>query len=288
MKTRTYMDVRFDVTDLSKDERSALALEVSVQAEASDFVGDDGHGWVGHRGVDAPELEWNEVEVEDEPPFYSWHGWESGEDIDPPEPGKRWLTITEDDEEIAVIVHRMSPRLNNAKLMTDKIVIADHIVKALNTATVTHALNEDGEPSQDTPTTGAIQRTPETGYVLTVCLNGIPEGRDYITAGDKDDETIDAAGEAICRYEEEPEKIVTLLLSRKDQDYRAGQDPQTILTAEGAAAILFGYQFDEPGFDPVSAQFISGADVCAALYTHFNLSDGDLLAIAKARRERKQ
>lgn len=56
------MDVRFDVTDLSEEERGALAGEVVVQAEASDYVGRDEHGWIGHRGVETPEVEWNEVE----------------------------------------------------------------------------------------------------------------------------------------------------------------------------------------------------------------------------------
>lgn len=37
---------------------------------------------------------------------YSWHGWDSGEDVDPPEPDKQWITITEDGEEYAVIVLR--------------------------------------------------------------------------------------------------------------------------------------------------------------------------------------
>jgi hypothetical protein len=37
---------------------------------------------------------------------YSWHGWDSGDDVDPPEPGKQWLTITEDGEEYAIIVLR--------------------------------------------------------------------------------------------------------------------------------------------------------------------------------------
>ena len=37
---------------------------------------------------------------------YSWYGWDSGEDLAPPEPGKQWLTITEDGEEHAIIVLR--------------------------------------------------------------------------------------------------------------------------------------------------------------------------------------
>jgi hypothetical protein len=123
------MDVRFDVTDLSEDERGALALEVAVQAEESDFVGDDGHGWTGHRGVEAPEIEWNEVETDE--PVYSWTGWEDGEDVTPPEPGKQWLTITEDGEEMAVIVHRHTGR-DDGTQMANKIRRAQRIVEALN------------------------------------------------------------------------------------------------------------------------------------------------------------
>ena len=58
-------------------------------------------------------------------------------------------------------------------------------------------------------------------YVLTVCLDGVPDSRDF----DAIEETIEATGEAICRHEEEPTKIVTLLLSERSQDYRAGQEP---------------------------------------------------------------
>lgn len=54
MTTRTYMDVRFDVTDLSDAERAGLAMEVVVQGESSDD----------HPTVEVGEIEWNEVEVE--------------------------------------------------------------------------------------------------------------------------------------------------------------------------------------------------------------------------------
>ena len=133
MKIRTYMDVRFDVTDLDDNERGALAMEVSVQAEASDFIGDDDHGWVGHRGVEV-EIEWNDVEVDE--PVYQWLGWDEGEEIDPPEPGKRWLTITEDGEEMAVIVHRVTgrPDVDDARQMLAKVRRAQRIVDALNQA----------------------------------------------------------------------------------------------------------------------------------------------------------
>jgi hypothetical protein len=61
-RTRRYMDVRFDITDLNEDEAAALAGEVQAQAEASDYD-DEGKG--GHPGVEI-EVEWNEVEVEEE------------------------------------------------------------------------------------------------------------------------------------------------------------------------------------------------------------------------------
>ena len=38
---------------------------------------------------------------------YTWTGWDSGDELDPPEPGKEWLTISDPDgEELAVIVLR--------------------------------------------------------------------------------------------------------------------------------------------------------------------------------------
>lgn len=58
MKTKTYLDVRFDITDLTDEERGHLAGEVITQHEPSDGR---------HPGVPYPEVEWNDVEVEDEP-----------------------------------------------------------------------------------------------------------------------------------------------------------------------------------------------------------------------------
>ena len=37
---------------------------------------------------------------------YACRGWDFGEDVEPPEPDKQWLTITEDDEEYAIVVLR--------------------------------------------------------------------------------------------------------------------------------------------------------------------------------------
>lgn len=40
-------------------------------------------------------------------PRYTWTGWSRGEDDSyPPEPGKEWLTICDDGEEMAIIVLR--------------------------------------------------------------------------------------------------------------------------------------------------------------------------------------
>jgi hypothetical protein len=54
--TRTLMVATFDVTGLPEREQQQLEMEVAVQAEASDFIGDDGHGFTGHRGVSAPSV----------------------------------------------------------------------------------------------------------------------------------------------------------------------------------------------------------------------------------------
>ena len=117
-------------------------------------------------------------------------------------------------------------------------------------------------------------------YVLTVCVDGIPEGRDF----DVEEEAIDAAEEAILRHEEDPTKSVSLVLSDSQRDYRAG--PPRVLTAEDAMSILFGYHFDELDFDARTARFASGADVCASLAHCFNLGDEEINRLAKLRRER--
>lgn len=58
---RVVMVATFDVTHLSERERDALAFEVAVQAETSDYVGEDENGWQGHEGVDAPTIEYRTV-----------------------------------------------------------------------------------------------------------------------------------------------------------------------------------------------------------------------------------
>src|SRR4051812_14251213 len=54
-RTRRYLDVRFDVTDLTEEQAGHLAAEVGVQAEVSDL----------HPGIEHPEFEWSEVEEEE-------------------------------------------------------------------------------------------------------------------------------------------------------------------------------------------------------------------------------
>lgn len=51
------------------------------------------------------------------------------------------------------------------------------------------------------------------------------------------------------------------------------------LNAEEAAAILFGDQFDYAGFEPETATFASGADVCEWLAAHFGFTDADYRAL---------
>lgn len=278
MKTRTYLDVRFDVTDLNKDERGRLAMEVAVQHESTDAdsyrdlsTGKEVHV-PGKPDIPYPEIEWNEVDVEEEP-VYSWIGWEDGDEVDPPEPGKQWLTITEDGEEMAVIVHRHTGR-NDGELMAQKIRRAQHIVEALDAAQKgwdgpspaihDHAASKAG---QEPVAPAAFGGGP---YVLTVCLDGIPQARDF----DAKEEAIDAIGEAIIEFETDDTRIVTLLLSLEHSEYRGGQEP-LFLDARGAAHILFGDQIDDLDFDPHTAQFLSGADVCASLAAHFNLTDDE-------------
>lgn len=67
---------------------------------------------------------------------YNWHGWNTGEDCYPPEPGKEWLTITEYGEEYAVIVLRTDAfagdpaALDQAREVRE--MRAKRIVRALN------------------------------------------------------------------------------------------------------------------------------------------------------------
>ena len=62
---------------------------------------------------------------------WSWSGWDEGEELSPPEPGKRWLTIYHWGEEFAVIVHRMVDGLDNSALMGEKERNAQFLVDAL-------------------------------------------------------------------------------------------------------------------------------------------------------------
>lgn len=54
------------------------------------------------------------------------------------------------------------------------------------------------------------------------------------------------------------------------------------LSALDAARILFGDdQLGDPGFDPSSAQFVSGADVCERLAARFGFTDNDYDQLAR-------
>ena len=71
---------------------------------------------------------------------YGWYGWDTGKDVSPPEPGKEWLTITEDGDELAVIVLRTDLDIFQRKpklLETARLVREDRarfIVNTLNEA----------------------------------------------------------------------------------------------------------------------------------------------------------
>lgn len=73
-----------------------------------------------------------------EKPRYDFTGWETGDEVDPPEPGKEWLTIQEDGEEYAIIVLRTNAwiyegdpeALASARRIREE--RAAHIVQALN------------------------------------------------------------------------------------------------------------------------------------------------------------
>ena len=67
---------------------------------------------------------------------FFWTGWSEGADCEPPEPGKRWLTIHDGDgEEFAVIVHRLQ---ENPPSATDE---ARMLVKEGNAQIIVDALN---------------------------------------------------------------------------------------------------------------------------------------------------
>lgn len=68
---------------------------------------------------------------------YSYEGWFHGiSDIEPPEPGKEWLTISEDGEEYAVIVLRVDAFDGRPedldKARAERVERASRIVSALN------------------------------------------------------------------------------------------------------------------------------------------------------------
>lgn len=64
-------------------------------------------------------------------PVFGVQGWFDGEsDCEPPEPGKFWLEITENGEEIALVVHRMTGREDD-EAMSRKAARAYWIAEAL-------------------------------------------------------------------------------------------------------------------------------------------------------------
>jgi hypothetical protein len=74
-----------------------------------------------------------------EKPHYDVTGWHDGAvEVDPPEPGKEWLTVRENDEEYAVIVLRTDASifqgdpeaLESARMIREQ--RASHIAKVLN------------------------------------------------------------------------------------------------------------------------------------------------------------
>lgn len=67
--------------------------------------------------------------------YFSWSGWES--ECEPAEPGKEWITICENGEEIAVIVHRATDHEDDGKWKGEKVDRARSIVSALNFASHT-------------------------------------------------------------------------------------------------------------------------------------------------------
>lgn len=270
MKTRMYMDVRFDVTDLTEDERGALALEVAVQSEESDGDPQDGNY---HSGVPEPEIEWNEVEEEEddlgsdivradllrianrlaadiesdtsqgdasdllaaarwiENRFFADGDWAVGKigenmiRVSSKQEAEAAIAGAElvDPEGVAQGMYFIDPPGNENEGPGESSIYSGAARERPSPALRDHATGGTG---QEAPRPGASDGASETGYVetsyvLTVCLDGIPEGRDYHAI----EETIEATGEAMCRFEEEPTKIVTLLLSDKNQEYRAGQAP---------------------------------------------------------------
>lgn len=79
------------------------------------------------------------VRVSHEAPTYGWHGWEAETDLGNPDDreGVHYLTITEDGEELAVIIHRGQPVGPTARA---KEVRARRIVDALNSLSLARTI----------------------------------------------------------------------------------------------------------------------------------------------------
>jgi len=65
--------------------------------------------------------------------MYRWVGWFDGsEDCEPPEPGKFWIEIQDEDfNEVCVIVHRTEEFNQTSDSVLSKEKMAQHIVDAL-------------------------------------------------------------------------------------------------------------------------------------------------------------
>ena len=62
---------------------------------------------------------------------FGWYWADGASDCEPPEPDREWITITEDGEELATIMHRRTNLPNRDILRAQKEHNADRIVAAL-------------------------------------------------------------------------------------------------------------------------------------------------------------
>lgn len=79
------------------------------------------------------------------PPVFTWTGWHVGDDVDPTEPGKEWLTIEEDGEEYAVIVLRTDASIFDGNPGALNAAYAAREIRAQNIVRALNAMVERGE-----------------------------------------------------------------------------------------------------------------------------------------------
>lgn len=67
-------------------------------------------------------------------PEFGWHGWEDETDLgnEDDREGVQYLTITQGDAEVAIIVHRQMYDDRDDRIRARKVAMADRIVDALN------------------------------------------------------------------------------------------------------------------------------------------------------------